>query len=225
MKLPGSSTKTVALITGAAIFATIALVMFRVRRAPRTEKEASALPQSVPAKISDPGFAGGQATPAGGAASAVTFTPSGAPPQVKTADPAQWEARIDELLSNQAISPRAAARELFAMAGDSQGPRQLRIDAAEHGFNLLEDANYLEDALALSTNTGLPEEIYEILFADLHNRDESVSVPVAERIAKTPGHPLAEEARDFADFFTDSSDPGPPPSTAPAPAGKGPLVP
>lgn len=227
MKLPGSFPKALLLIAGAAIFAIVVVVLFRADPAPRTEEEARALPETVPTNNSpDPGIANGAAASPGGEDPVVTFTPAGAPPPVKILDPSQWEARIDELLSNRNITPRAASRELFAMAGDSKGPGQLRIDAAEHGFNLLDDENYLEDALALATNPRLPEEIYEILFADLHNRDESVSVPVAERIAKTPGHPLAEDARDFADFFMD--DPPPDrsastpatPAAPPAPAGK-----
>lgn len=224
MKLPGSFPKVLLPIAGAAIIVIVIVVLFRAGPAPRTGEESRALPETVLANNpSDPGIASGVAASPGGEAPVVTFTPAGAPPPVRTLDPARWEARIDELLSNRNITPRAASRELFAMAGDAKGPGPLRIDAAEHGFNLLEDENYLEDALALATNPRLPEEIYEILFADLHNRDESVSVPVAERIAKTPGHPLAEDARDFADFFTDDPDPDTPATTpAPpaAPAGK-----
>lgn len=224
MTLPGRSPKVFFLIAGAAIFAIVVVVLFRSGPAPRNEEEARALPGTVPTdNPPDLGIASGTAASPGGEDAVVTFTPAGGPPPVRTLDPSQWEARIDELLSNRNITPRAASRELFAMAGDAKGPGPLRIDAAEHGFHLLDDENYLEDALALATNPRLPEEIYEILFADLHNRDESVSVPVAERIAKTPGHPLAEDARDFADFFTDDPDPDTPATTpAPpaAPAGK-----
>jgi len=46
----------------------------------------------------------------------------------------------------------------------------------------------------------------DILFADLHNRPQEISVPVADKIAKTPGHPFAEEAKDFVDFFKDAGE-------------------
>ena len=229
MKL--NSPKAFALMVGAVLAVGIALivVMFRTGPEPRTEAGKKAAP-AAKTGAPTPADSSGATTTAGGSAPVQTFTPGGdtaapaAPagtlPPVKTVDPAQWEARIEELLANQDITTRDASRELLAMAGEAKGPEPLRIDALQHGLNLLDDENYLQDALALATNPALPEEINDILFADLHNRDQSISVPVAERIAKTPGHPLAEEAQDFADFFKDD-----PLSTLPATAAPAPVAP
>ncbi|MBL9154409.1 MAG: hypothetical protein JNK37_18105 [Verrucomicrobiales bacterium] len=221
MKL--NSPKAFALMVGGvlAIGVGLIVIMFRTGPEPRTEAGKKTPPGAAQTGTPAPTSGTAATTTTGGGAPVQTFTPGGdtaapaAPagtlPPVKTVDPAQWEARIEELLANQDITTRDASRELLAMAGEAKGPEPLRIDAVQHGLNLLDDENYLQDALALATNPALPEEINDILFADLHNRDQSISVPVAERIAKTPGHPLAEEAQDFADFFKED-----PLSTLPA---------
>ena len=221
MKL--NSPKVFGLLVAAVIAVGIGLVvvMFRTGSDTRPSKAAPEASATAPAPK-----AAATTTP-GGSAPVQTLAPSGteaaaAPagtlPPVKTVDPANWEARIEELLANQDISTRDASRELLAMAADAKGTEQLRIDALQHGLNLLEDDNYLQDALALAATPDLPEEINDILFADLHNRDPEISVPVADKIAKTAGHPLAEEAKDFVDFFNEDEELNAPAAAPAAPA-------
>jgi hypothetical protein len=207
MKL--NSSKAFAMILGALLASGIALIFVtsRVEPGQRTDRGDKAVSDVAETDETARTFIpGGDAAPP-----AVTM------PSASTVDPARWEARIEELLANPDINTSEAIRELFAMAGDGRGPEALRIDAVEHGLNLLEDEDYFRDAIALATNPGLPEEINDILFADLHNRAPSISAAVAERIAKTPGHPLAQDAKDFVDFFEDDPDaesPAAPPATA-----------
>jgi hypothetical protein len=205
-----TSPKAFALVLGTVLTFGIAFLflIFRTGPGPQSDQGGIAVPGAAEADGSARTFIpGGDPT-----ASAVTLSP------VNTVDPAHWEARIEELIANPDITTSDSIRELLAMAGDPRGPEALRIDAVEHGLNLLDDEDYFRDAIALATNSSLPEAINDILFADLHNRDQSISVAVAGRIAKTPGHPLAEEARDFVDFFEDeplSERPAAPPAAVP----------
>lgn len=205
-----TSPKAFALVLGTVLIFGIAFlfVIFRAGPGPESDQGGIAVPGVTGAGGPARTFiSGGDTT-----ASSVTLSP------VKTVDPAHWEARIEELIANPDITTSDAIRELLAMAGDPRGAEALRIDAVEHGLNLLEDEDYFRDAIALAINPSLPEAINDILFADLHNRDQSISVAVAGRIAKTPGHPLAEEAKDFVDFFEEeplSEGPAAPSGAAP----------
>ncbi|MCB1076345.1 MAG: hypothetical protein KDM64_00840 [Verrucomicrobiae bacterium] len=208
MKL--NSPKVFGLLVVAVIAVGIGLIVVMFKTGPESRKPADSAAKATekPAAVT---VAEGNQGKSGAAQtvnpSTATEAPAGTPPPAKTVEPSKWKERIEELLSNQEISTRDASRELLAMAADSKGPEQLRIDAVQHGLNLLEDENYLNDALFLATRTDLPEEMQDILFADLHNRDQEISVPVADKIAKTPGHPLAEDAKDFVDFFKEDDDP------------------
>ncbi|MCP5540491.1 MAG: hypothetical protein H7A53_07690 [Akkermansiaceae bacterium] len=208
------------------VAAAVVLIVMMIRTGPVGDE--------APAPNSAPVAAADATTPADsppGTGAARTFVPGGeakpavAPekpaelPQVSVPEPGQWDERISELLTNQDITNRDAARELIAMAADKRGTDDQRIDAVEHALNLVDDETYTEDALALAVDPSLPEEMQEILFADLHNRDPEISVPVADRISKVKGHPLAEEAKDFVDFFRDEPLDTPEPGSAPpAPA-------
>ncbi|MCB1062133.1 MAG: hypothetical protein KDN20_04330 [Verrucomicrobiae bacterium] len=118
-----------------------------------------------------------------------------------TASREVWDNQIADLLTNNAIENREAGQQLAAIAAKSEAPEEVRVDAIQHALNLIGDEEYMDDMMALAVRTDLPEEMNEIIFSDLHNRPQEISVPVAKEIGRLAKHPLAEEARDFVEFF------------------------
>jgi len=115
--------------------------------------------------------------------------------------PKEWEERIGNLLVDESMDHRQAASKLLEIASWANVSEGVRTDALLHGLNLLDDEGYLEEVLPLAPRADLPREMQEILFADLHNRPQEVSVPAAKAIASEAEHPLAEAAKDFVDLF------------------------
>lgn len=153
-----------------------------------------------------------------------TIDPSASAPEpvVTQAEPAPlsaqdrevWDTRISDLLTDESIEHREAGQKLAAIAAQSDAPEEVRVDAIQHALNLIGDEEYIEDLMTLAVRTDLPEEMQEIIFSDLHNRPQEISVPVAKEIGRLANHPLAEEARDFVEFF-EADDFGNVPATAP----------
>ncbi|MCB1230648.1 MAG: hypothetical protein KDN19_10300 [Verrucomicrobiae bacterium] len=129
--------------------------------------------------------------------------PEMAQPEVSEQDREIWDNQIADLLTDTTIENREAGQKLAAIAANNSAPEEVRIDAIQHALNLIGDEEYLEDMMALAARTDIPEEMQEIIFSDIHNRPEEISVPVAKEIARQKDHPLAQEAQDFVDFFTD----------------------
>lgn len=115
----------------------------------------------------------------------------------------EWDNQIADLLTDTTIEHREAGQKLAAIAAQNNAPEEVRIDAIQHALNLIGDEEYMEDMMTLAVRDDLPEEMQEIIFSDLHNRPQEVSVPVAKEIARLEKHPLALEAKDFVDFFED----------------------
>lgn len=112
-----------------------------------------------------------------------------------------WDNQIADLLTDDSIENRAAGQKLAEIAAKNDAPEEVRIDAIQHALNLIGDEEYMDDLMALAVRTDLPEEMNEIIFSDLHNRPQEISVAVAKEIGRLAKHPLAEEARDFVEFF------------------------
>lgn len=153
-----------------------------------------------------------------------TIDPSASAPQkaVTQTEPAPlteqerevWDTRISDLLIDESIEHREAGQKLAAIAAQPDAPEEVRVDAIQHALNLIGDEEYIEDLMTLAVRTDLPEEMQEIIFSDLHNRPQEISVPVAKEIGRLANHPLAQEARDFVEFFEDD-DFGDAPGAAP----------
>lgn len=126
---------------------------------------------------------------------------SEAPPT--PADQRDWNERIGEALTGENYaSMRQRSQALLKMAGDPNGTTEQRIDALEHGLNLLEDENYWDDVLPLGLRKDLPAEINETIFAELHGRDTKLLTAFCQEIGKIEGHPLAEDAKGVLDFIS-----------------------
>ncbi len=115
----------------------------------------------------------------------------------------EWDNQIADLLTDTTIEHREAGQKLAAIAAQNNAPEEVRIDAIQHALNLIGDEEYMEDMMNLAVRSDIPEEMQEIIFSDLHNRPQEVSVPVAKEIARVKDHPLALEAKDFVEFFED----------------------
>jgi hypothetical protein len=124
-----------------------------------------------------------------GAASSVKLAPTPAAP----ATPATWEEARDEVLKS-GESATNKAEILLAwlprLSGDNQA------EAARHLVNLLGDDHFVTAGNYL-TNAQAPEAVQRLLMADLLNRPDHVKLPLFLAIARSQGHPRAEEARNL----------------------------
>lgn len=77
-----------------------------------------------------------------------------------------------------------------------------QAEAAQHISNLLPDKEYGRVA-SIVKNPSAPQEVIDVFFTDLMNRDDTVKLPVLLDIAKIPNHPSQEEALTDLQIFLD----------------------
>jgi hypothetical protein len=165
---------------------------------------ASATQPVDPNKISKPA-----ATPA----PAVDSTPL-APPVLSDASPQPsvppspkpspqatpvWESQIDHVLRSTADETQTA-QMLINMLPSL--PPEGQEEAAQHITNLVLDESYAK-VLPLVKNPNLPEEVLDVFFTDLMNREDPVKLPTLLEVAKLPNHPNHEEALGDLEVFLD----------------------
>ncbi len=107
---------------------------------------------------------------------------------------------IEAVLRNASVSSEAAAEKLLEIASKSRVPERGRLEALEHGLNLLEDADY-DIVRALIEDPETPRTLLDLLIFDLHGREERVVLETALELARREDHPLAEEGRELLLFF------------------------
>jgi hypothetical protein len=91
-------------------------------------------------------------------------------------------------------------KELFAMF--PRLPADGQVEIAQHLSNLVEDEDYAPLGKLLE-NPKLPEDVLDILMADLLNRPNATKLPMFLELAKTPDHAKAEEAKDLLELYLD----------------------
>lgn len=166
---------------------------------PATPGQGSDQPVATTMASTDPG-----ATTQEPSSDPVTNAPKTQPEETGPELPREeWDNQIADLLTDTTIEHREAGQKLAAIAARNNAPEEVRIDAIQHALNLIGDEEYMEDMMTLAVRDDLPEEMQEIIFSDLHNRPQEVSVPVAKEISRLEKHPLALEAKDFVEFFED----------------------
>lgn len=74
-------------------------------------------------------------------------------------------------------------------------PEDGKIEAAKHLCNLVPDDDYA-DMGKLLADPKVPATVAEDVLFDLFNRPNSLKVPLMLQVARTPGHPGAEKARE-----------------------------
>ena len=121
-------------------------------------------------------------------------------------DPAEdplWDARIRSALTSSDLNMRQKSQQLLDLASVSSGGASVeqRLEALDHGLNLLDDEDYDEDALRLALRSDLPAELGESILTDLHGRDPELLVGTCQKIAALQNHPLREEAEEIVSFL------------------------
>ncbi|MEM7010251.1 MAG: hypothetical protein AAF585_02105 [Verrucomicrobiota bacterium] len=143
-------------------------------------------------------------TPAPSPIAAPNPTPAPEPaptPQPTPAVSDDWNDRLGEALTSEGLEMRDRAKMLLTMVNDSNADLEQRLEALNHGLNLVADENYWDDALPLGLRSDLPKELGDTMFADLHNRDIKLLTGFCEEVVKLENHPLREEAQGVIDFI------------------------
>lgn len=120
-------------------------------------------------------------------------------PNAKIAD---WEQRIDDVLTGQEDEALKAKKLLDVF---DRLPEDGQVEAAQHISNLLPDEQYAELAKRLK-DPKTPEAVLEVLMTDVLNRPNQLKLDTLFDVAREPGHPKGEEARDVLEVFLDDVD-------------------
>lgn len=113
---------------------------------------------------------------------------------------ADWSAKLDDILGSK--DDEAKKAELLLSMWKTL-PEEGQVEIMQHISNLLPDEKF--SALAQTfTNATTPEPVLDILMSDTLNRPNGIKLPVLLDVARTPGHPKAEEARDILEVFVDA---------------------
>ena len=119
------------------------------------------------------------------------------PPNISTNIMADWEEKVDDLLTSDDDEPVKARKmlELFPKL-----PEDGQIEVAQHLSNLVPDENYSELAKLLK-DSKLSDGVLDVLFGDALNSPNSLKLPVLLDVARDPQNPKAEEAKDVLQLF------------------------
>ena len=97
------------------------------------------------------------------------------------------------------MSDTAKSRRLLAAIATL--PEPALTTAAEEAVRLLPDADYNSVALPLVANPRTHGSVESVLFANLMERPDAITLPALLRIARMPDHPYAKFARDNLDLL------------------------
>ncbi len=106
--------------------------------------------------------------------------------------PSSWELQLAERTSR--LKPTDRARAIFAMIPTL--PPQALARAAGQAVEQLPDADYPATALPVITNPQTHGQVLSVLFADLLERPDAITLPALLTIAKNSNHPFAPSALD-----------------------------
>ena len=127
--------------------------------------------------------------------------PGSDPPDVSLAPPLAleqgtlpWEEKIEGVLRDGSLNNTAKARRLIAMFPEL--PADGLATAAEECVERLPDADYDAVALPAIASPKTHGAAANVLFADLMERPDAITLPALLRIAQIPNHPYARFARE-----------------------------
>ncbi|MCL1856953.1 MAG: hypothetical protein FWF84_04865, partial [Kiritimatiellaeota bacterium] len=106
----------------------------------------------------------------------------------------------DTLYPEVTDADRRRARELFNAMTEEH-----RLEEVQHAMNLLPDET-VSIMYEILFDKEQDEDIIDIIFSDLLNRDEEIKNPVIEEIVKDPEHPMFEEASRILEITRDDDD-------------------
>ena len=109
-----------------------------------------------------------------------------------------WEDKLDDILLSD-VEDATKADEILALI-PSAPDEEAQTELAQHLVNMVSDEDYTNTA-ALLTDTNTPAAVSEVLMNDLLNRDNALKLPMLLALAKTPDHPLQQDAMDMLQLF------------------------
>lgn len=110
-----------------------------------------------------------------------------------------WEAAIESVTNAPGLDDAAKSRQLLAMIATF--PENGLTSASEEAVKRLPDADYNAVALPMVINPQTHGLVESVLFADLMERPDAITLPALLRIAKTSNHPYAKFAHDNLDLL------------------------
>jgi hypothetical protein len=136
-------------------------------------------------------------TPAPAVVATTPAITNAAPPETNAVP--TWEDLVDDIL--QANTDDAMQlRQLLALY--PHVPEEGQVEIAQHLANLAADGDY-GPVRQILTNPETPEDVTDVLLADVLNRPNATKLPTLLDIARTPQHPNAEEAKELLGLYLD----------------------
>lgn len=136
-----------------------------------------------------------------GAATPRPAADSGAPPGPQTAsapqkgmDPEVFAERLHNILVNDAIEHDQAAIMLLDMLPACDVEQQTEL--SQHAANLLSDELFTGRIRNLLLDPNVHEDVKEVWYSDMLNRDPQINVPLLADVAKQKDNPFSQEAID-----------------------------
>jgi len=111
---------------------------------------------------------------------------------------ADWEARVDQILSDDSTEVDAKARQMLELLPHL--PEAGQVETAQHISNLLADEDYQKFGSYL-TNAATPVSVQDVILADVLNRPNEIKLPLLLQTARSPGNAEAAEAREILELY------------------------
>lgn len=108
-----------------------------------------------------------------------------------------WEDYVDQALRDNSEA-EAKAREMLALL--PRFPEAGQVETAHHIANLLADADYEQFGQYL-TNSKTPEDVQDVVLADVLNRPDAIKLPLLLATARNPDNAKAAEAKDILGLY------------------------
>ncbi len=108
-----------------------------------------------------------------------------------------WGDKISNILTEDTEHPQKC-KDMLALYPDL--PDDGKLEIVQHLNNLIENENYAAMGKIL-IDPKTPAAVGEAILNDLFNRPGSLKIPLMLQIARTPGHPMAETARENLVLF------------------------
>lgn len=127
-------------------------------------------------------------------------------PQVKTMPAAipvpqeDWEVKLEKIV-HSALEMEDIADRLIVLFPSL--PATGKEEAAHHICDNVSDETYAK-MRALTVNAGLGEEVLDVFYTDLGNRDEKIRLPMLLEIARNTRHPFRTEAAEELALILDT---------------------
>ena len=127
------------------------------------------------------------------------LAPGAAPGADATGEMPDWNEKLDTILGSNEDEARKAEQLLGLW---STLPEEGQVETMQHISNLLPDEKFslLNQAF---TNAATAEAVLDIIMSDALNRPNALKLPSLLEVARIPGHPKAEEAREILEVFVD----------------------